>query len=249
MGPKKIFSKSEANDPMTEKKLMSTYDIKIAVAAYRIQRRVLETLHRTLLAELREAHTVELEDFKENLHVQTLNSRSTCCATARQTSKSGSTKEPTPFNDRNMPARKCICQRMEITRFQMLQAKERKKAGKVRKEELHGLRREHGDLVIPEKNGGITEGDCVEEISAILVDWGLANVEYNGETRQWEDDLEDMVEFHVQHEQDERKRLRGGVVGLLTRTGKLIGKHSAETVLLGIETDSSTDDDTCESTT
>ncbi|KAI3559022.1 uncharacterized protein CLUP02_16951 [Colletotrichum lupini] len=63
---KKTFARSDHDDSMNEK-MPTTYDIKIAVAAYSIQRRVLETLHRTLLAELRQAHDTELETFQHDL--------------------------------------------------------------------------------------------------------------------------------------------------------------------------------------
>ncbi|KAK1714029.1 hypothetical protein BDP67DRAFT_401950, partial [Colletotrichum lupini] len=101
-----------------------------------------------------------------------------------------------------------IRRRMEVTKVQLLQAEERKAARKHLKDEIHGLRKEHGDIVIPERNGGITEADCLSEINTILFDWGLANVKSEGGTHPWEDDLESMVSYYVQRKQEERKRRR-----------------------------------------
>ncbi|KXH26766.1 hypothetical protein CSAL01_00312 [Colletotrichum salicis] len=191
---------------MTEK-APTTSEIKVAVAAYSIQRRVLETLHRTLLAELRQAHDTELENYKDDLRLQAVISH-TARSLSSQTSTNSSTGESATSDEGRLSTSGRIRRRMEITKFQLLQAKERRTAGKHRKEEIHGLRKEHGDIVIPEKNGGITEADCLREINKILVNWGLTNIEFAGETHRWKDDLEDMVEYHVQREQEERKRQR-----------------------------------------
>ncbi|KXH38491.1 hypothetical protein CSIM01_05616 [Colletotrichum simmondsii] len=210
LGLKKIFARSGQNDSMNEK-IPTTYDIKIAVAAYSIQRRVLETLHRTLLVELRQAHDTELEtfkqDLKEHLRLQAAISQTTCSVSSKTPSTSNSEESVTP-DERNLPASGCIRRRMEVTKVQLLQAKERRAAGKHRKDEIHGLRKEHGDIVIPERNGGITEADCLSEINTILFDWGLTNVKSEGETHRWEDELESMVSYHVQREQEERKQRR-----------------------------------------
>ncbi|EXF86211.1 hypothetical protein CFIO01_02270 [Colletotrichum fioriniae PJ7] len=207
---KKIFARSKHHDSINEK-TPTTYDIKVAVAAYSIQRRVLETLHRTLLAELRQAHDTELEnfkeDFKEDLCLQASISQTTRSMFSK-TSSTSSNEESITSNKRNLPANGRIHRRMEVTKVQLLQAKERRAAGKQRKDEMHGLRKEHGDIVIPERNGGITEADCLREINTILVDWGLTNVKLEGETNRWEKDLENMVSYHVQREQEERKRRR-----------------------------------------
>lgn len=192
-------------------KTPTTYDIKVAVAAYSIQRRVLETLHRTLLAELRQAHDTELEnfkeDFKEDLCLQASTSHTTRSLSSK-TSSTSSNEESITSDKRNLPTSGRIHRRMEVTKVQLLQAKERRAAGKQRKDEMHGLRKEHGDIVIPERNGGITEADCLREINTILVDWGLTNVKLERETHRWEKDLEKMVSYHVQREQEERKRRR-----------------------------------------
>ncbi|KAK1675365.1 hypothetical protein BDP55DRAFT_632054 [Colletotrichum godetiae] len=205
-GLEKFFARSQQNDPRTEK-APTTSEIKVAVAAYSIQRRVLETLHRTLLAELRQAHNTELENFKDDLRLQAAISQTTRSLSS-QTSKNSSTGESATPGEGRLSTSGRVHRRMEITKFQLLQAKERRTAGKHHKEEIHRLRKEHGDIVIPEKNGGITEADCPREINTILVNWGLTAIEFAGETHRWEDDLEDMVGYYVQCEQEERKRRR-----------------------------------------
>ncbi|KAK7434838.1 hypothetical protein Landi51_13315 [Colletotrichum acutatum] len=194
-----------------DEKMPTTYDINIAVAAYSIQRRVLETLHRRLLAELRQAHDTELDNFKQNLkedlRLQAAISHTTRSLSSK-TSSSNSTEESATSEEQRLPTSGRIRRRMEVTKVQLLQAKERRAAGKHRKDEIHGLKKEYGDVVIPEKNGGITEADCLREINTILFDWGLTNVKFEGATHRWEDDLEIMVSYHVQREQEERKRRR-----------------------------------------
>ncbi|KAK1515808.1 uncharacterized protein CCOS01_13006 [Colletotrichum costaricense] len=162
---RKTFARSEHDDSMN-KKMPTTYDIKIAVAAYSIQRRVLKL------------------------------------------SSTSSSEESVTPDERNLPASGRIRRRMEVTKVQLLQAEERKAAGKRLKDEIHGLRKEHGDIVIPERNGGITEADCLSEINTILFDWGLTNVKSEGGTHPWDDDLESMVSHYVQRKQEERKRRR-----------------------------------------
>ncbi|KAK1624333.1 hypothetical protein BDP81DRAFT_330608 [Colletotrichum phormii] len=191
---------------MTEK-APTTSEIKVAVAAYSIQRRVLETLYRTLLAELRQAHDTELENFKDDLRLQAVISHTTRSLSSQTLTTSSTGKSATSDEGRLSKSGR-IRRRMEITTFELLQAKERRTAGKHRKEEIHGLRKEHGDIVIPEKNGGIAEANCLREINTILVNWGLTNIEFAGKTHRWEDDLEDMVEYYVQREQEESKRQR-----------------------------------------
>ncbi|KAK1546430.1 hypothetical protein CPAR01_00397 [Colletotrichum paranaense] len=207
---KKIFARPEHDDSLNEK-MPTTYDIKIAVAAYSIQRRVLETLHRALLAELRQAHDTELETFQhdliDNLRLQAAISHTTRNLFSKLSSTSSS-EEPVTPDERNLPASGRIRRRMEVTKVQLLQAEERRAAGKHLKDEIHGLRKEHGDIVIPERNGGITEADCLSEINTILFDWDLTNVKSEGGTHPWEDDLESMVSYYVQRKQEERKRRR-----------------------------------------
>lgn len=187
-------------------------DIKIGVAVYSIQRRVLEVLYATLQAHLLKEHCVELERFKEDLKAQAPHKNVNPCLQLRRRQVLDCAEGPKAGGGL-VSAYAFICRKVELAKFKVLQVKERRKAAKKSKDELDGLRREFGDWIIPWKNGGITEADCAKERCELLLDWGLASLNSVKNDRQWEDDLRKMVNLTINQERGSRNTSRLEISG------------------------------------
>ncbi|KAK1999384.1 hypothetical protein LX36DRAFT_680364 [Colletotrichum falcatum] len=98
--------------------------------------------------------------------------------------------------------------KLKIAKFMLLQAKEETAAAKECKEQLDGLRKEFGDCIVPERNGGVGEADCAGEQRALLAEWGLPDTGTEKVERGWEDDLRDMVRLSVKKRREEKARSR-----------------------------------------
>ncbi|KAK1971047.1 hypothetical protein LY78DRAFT_689296 [Colletotrichum sublineola] len=206
-GLAKTASRPKSNRDSINSKPLESKNIKIAVAAYSIQRRVLETLHDVLQANLREDHAMDLWGFKRSLRdhaVRTRTKRHLESARASCITGYNCFNEPASYEECVISACTFVYQKLAIAKFMVLQAKERTAAAKECKEQLNGLRKEFGDCIVLEKNGGIREVDCASEQRALLAEWGLANTKTENSGRKWEDDLRDMVRLSVSREREEK---------------------------------------------
>ncbi|KDN66252.1 hypothetical protein CSUB01_06767 [Colletotrichum sublineola] len=206
-GLAKTASRPKSNRDSINSKPLESKNIKIAVAAYSIQRRVLETLHDVLQANLREDHAMDLWGFKRSLRdhaVRTRTKRHLESARASCITGYNCFNEPASYEECVLSACTFVYQKLAIAKFMVLQAKERTAAAKECKEQLNGLRKEFGDCIVLEKNGGIREVDCASEQRALLAEWGLANTKTENSGRKWEDDLRDMVRLSVSREREEK---------------------------------------------
>ncbi|KAK2017310.1 hypothetical protein LZ32DRAFT_654761 [Colletotrichum eremochloae] len=206
-GLAKTASRPKSNRDSINSKTLASKNIKIAVAAYSIQRRVLETLHDVLQANLREDHAMDLWGFKRSLRdhaVKTRTKRHLESARASCITGYNCFNEPASYEECVISACTFVYQKLAIAKFMVLQAKERTAAAKECKEQLNGLRKEFGDCIVLGKNGGIREVDCASEQRALLAEWGLANTKTENSGRKWEDDLRDMVRLSVSREREEK---------------------------------------------
>ncbi|KAK1590489.1 uncharacterized protein LY79DRAFT_554782 [Colletotrichum navitas] len=202
-GPKTDRDSSESD-------LMASKCIKIAVAAYSIERRVLETLHDTLQASLREEHAMDLWRFKRSLRDHAVNARTKRHWESDRKVCTGQScfDKPASYEECARSACTYVHQKLAIAKFMVLQAKERTAAAKECNEQLDGLRKEFGDCIMPGRNGGVKEEDCASERHALLVDWGLTNTSTKESDRSWENDLRDMVRLSVSEEREEKAKSR-----------------------------------------
>ncbi|KAJ0149804.1 hypothetical protein CTA2_525 [Colletotrichum tanaceti] len=174
--------------------LMEPEEVKVAVATYGVQRRVLETLHDALQASLREEHALDLKRFKRSLKDQAFDAR---CARLRRRPKGagGGGKGDDDARGCHCPFRRRLLldddddddddggrvlsacsyvhQKLATARFMVQLARERARAAKEGRDQLEGLRREYGDWVAPARNGGVREGDCARQTREVLAGWGL----------------------------------------------------------------------------
>ncbi|TIC91211.1 hypothetical protein CH35J_011358 [Colletotrichum higginsianum] len=190
---------------------MEREEVKVAVATYSVQRRVLETLLNALQASLREEHALDLKRFRRSLKDQAFDAR---CAQRRRQG-SGRKRDARSCHcldgrasceERVLSACNYVHQKLATAMFMVQLARERGKAAKEGLDQLEGLRREFGGWIVPARNGGVREGDCARQMNMVLVDWGLADAAGEESGRRWEDDLRDMVRLSVGRERDERAR-------------------------------------------
>ncbi|TQN65069.1 hypothetical protein CSHISOI_10354 [Colletotrichum shisoi] len=190
---------------------MEPEEVKVAVATYGVQRRVLETLHDALQTSLREEHALDLKRFKRSLKDQAFDAR---CAQRRRPG-SGRKRDArschrldarASYEERALSACNYVHQKLATATFMVQLARERGRAAKEGRDQLEGLRREFGDWIVPARNGGVREGDCARQTKMVLADWGLADAAGEERGRRWEDDLRDMARQSVGRERDERAR-------------------------------------------
>ncbi|KAK2049403.1 hypothetical protein LZ31DRAFT_340812 [Colletotrichum somersetense] len=186
-------------------------DTKIAVAAFSIHRRVLETVHDVLLASLREDHDMDLRVFRISLRDHAVSARTKRHLESDRQLRAGYTcfEEPAAsYEESARSAYTYVHQKLAIAKFMVLQANERTAAAKEFKEQLGGLRKEFGNCIVPGRNGGVREEDCTSEQHALLAEWGLANANTAKSESQWEDGLRDMVRLSVSKEREEKAMSR-----------------------------------------
>ncbi|KAK2055635.1 hypothetical protein LY76DRAFT_595886 [Colletotrichum caudatum] len=207
----KVVSRPEAGTGSICSGPVASKDIKTAVAAFSICRRVLETVHDVLLASLREDHAMDLWVFKRSIRDHAVSARTKRYLESDRQLRAGYScfEEPAvSYEECARSACTYVHQKLAIAKFMVLQAKERTAAAKEFKEQLDGLRKEFGNCIVPGRNGGVREEDCASEQHALLAEWGLADTSTAESESGWEDDLRDMVRLSVSKERGERAMSR-----------------------------------------